>query len=265
MPLIDIQLSLNSRKHRVNALLRTCGATFLYESWRLGGHLGGLFLERTSKNPELIAGLDLVRFSAAAMVMLYHFGAGWVYPHSLSSQILDGRVIFPDLLAPTRAGFVGVEIFFVISGIVISYSASLSSARDFLVSRVLRLYPATWICASISTISLLIFSTSIGYDFDGRRTMLEGLVRSLVLHPIGPWADAAYWTLGIEMTFYAVVFLLLLVLSFRRIMAIAYVFGLISASYWIIGAIIAREYLQAHLWDRWRELSLHPSVPVPRR
>jgi peptidoglycan/LPS O-acetylase OafA/YrhL len=52
---------------------------------------------------ERVAGLDIIRFVAAAPVMLYHLGTG--------------KADFPELFGVSWSGFVGVEIFFVISDI----------------------------------------------------------------------------------------------------------------------------------------------------
>ena len=46
-------------------------------------------------------------------------------------------------------GWIGVQIFFVISGIVIANSAQSATPFRFAVSRFLRLYPAAWIAAAI--------------------------------------------------------------------------------------------------------------------
>jgi len=53
-------------------------------------------------------------------------------------------------------GWVGVEIFFVLSVFVIAYSAEGSSAFSFFRSRILRLMPAVWICASLVFAVLLV-------------------------------------------------------------------------------------------------------------
>jgi peptidoglycan/LPS O-acetylase OafA/YrhL len=198
-----------------------------------------------------IPGLDFVRFSAAALVMLYHLGASsWAAPESISAQIVDGRARFPELFRIAWAGFVGVEIFFVISGFVIMYSAAESNAVSFARSRVARLYPAAWICAPLSVISVLIF------HLEGRETLLREYLGSIVLLPLGPWADSVYWTLGIEMVFYSVIFCMLAVHAINRYMVICYVLGGVSAAYWILGDIFAPSYLSAHLWGRWHDLSL---------
>src|SRR5262245_1362248 len=85
-----------------------------------------------------IYGLDIVRFFAAVSVAAFHFT--WQNPSAIHA-------------APW--GWVGVEIFFVISGLVIARSARDSSPARFIAGRFLRLYPAAWVCAVLSALVLL--------------------------------------------------------------------------------------------------------------
>ena len=183
--------------------------------------------------------------------MFYHLGtSSWATHESVAAKIVAGRAAFPELFGLTWSGFVGVEIFFVISGFVIAYSAADASALSFLRSRIVRLYPAVWICSTVSVLSVWSF------HLDSPRHLLHGYANSLVLFPYPPWADAVYWTLGIEMVFYACIFCLLALNSFRRIRIVCYLMGAASAAYWLLGAIIAPSLLSEHLWNRRLELSL---------
>jgi hypothetical protein len=69
-------------------------------------------------------GLDLIRFAAAAMVLVFHVCFwSWANPGS-SSFALSGNVLqLPSVGSITWSGWIGVEIFFVISGFVIVQSA----------------------------------------------------------------------------------------------------------------------------------------------
>jgi peptidoglycan/LPS O-acetylase OafA/YrhL len=152
---------------------------------------------RPKTSRKRVAGLDIIRFVAAALVMFYHLGTG--------------KEDFPELFGVSWSGFVGVEIFFVISGFAITYSAASASALSFLRSRIVRLYPAVWICATVSVATVWTF------NLESPLHLLHGYFNSLVLFPFRPWADGVYWTLGIEMAFYAAIFCLLAVKSFHRI------------------------------------------------
>jgi peptidoglycan/LPS O-acetylase OafA/YrhL len=110
---------------------------------------------------------------------------------------------FPELARFFKSGWVGVQIFFVISGFVIAYTAQAKSAGDFLRSRFLRLFPAALLCATIT----VTFALSFGLcepDY-----ALRAYIASIFFYPFGPWVDGSYWSLGVEVSFYALVWLLI--------------------------------------------------------
>ena len=207
----------------------------------------------TRRQKPTIVGLDIIRFAAAAMVMLHHLCAStWAEKWSIPAQIVNGRAAFPELFFATWFGWLGVEIFFVISGLVIVYSAESASASTFLRSRVLRLYPAAWICASITAITVKVLG------LESFRGVLRQWLDSVTLIPLPPYIDPVYWTLGVEISFYGVIFILLVCKGFRHLERLALILGTLSSLYWILGTLIAPGFLQRHLWTRVFELSLLP-------
>src|SRR5689334_10477770 len=106
--------------------------------------------------------LDPLRFGAALVVAVFHL-LFWSWAWSSISappgfdHYVAADVQFPSAAPFTWFGWVGVEIFFVISGFVIANSASKSSPIEFLLGRALRLYPAVWIASTLSLLILLIF------------------------------------------------------------------------------------------------------------
>jgi Acyltransferase family len=84
-----------------------------------------------------IYGIDVMRFLAAVTVAVFHFT--WETPSHFA-------------FAPW--GWIGVEVFFVVSGIVIAAAVKGSSPGAFAFNRFLRLYPAAWICGLIGAIVL---------------------------------------------------------------------------------------------------------------
>ena len=149
-----------------------------------------------SRDSSYIYGIDIVRFLSAVGVAAFHFSwktasAPWHFPF----------------------GWLGVQTFFVISGLVIANSAYGSTARHFIEGRFFRLYPAAW-CALL--LGCLLVST-IGVDAYARHGLLVSLAPrdvtgSFILFSVHH-ASSAYWTLPIEIAFYSVVALLL---AFRR-------------------------------------------------
>jgi exopolysaccharide production protein ExoZ len=150
-------------------------------------------------------GLDAVRLGSAFIVSIFHLGFyTWANSSSTTAHVFGPIARFESLTALTWFGWVGVEVFFVISGFVIVNSASAASPWEFLKGRILRLYPAVWICATF-TLAALIFVAN-----DTFRDVGKLYAKSLLLYPLGPWIDGVYWTLAIELSFYALVFVILL-------------------------------------------------------
>lgn len=181
-----------------------------------------------------IVGIDLLRFVAAVLVVVYHLGYwAWVNPTaepSLLARVNGANFAYPDLAPVAWFGWIGVEIFFVISGFVIVFSAS-GSAWAFARSRLLRLVPAAWICAAIGA---TILGGLAVYPF---ASVASRLARSAVFWPVSPWVDGAYWTLGIEVAFYALVGVALAAGQRARLGAVLAVLGAISTAYWLLDAV----------------------------
>jgi len=156
--------------------------------------------------------LDPLRFGAALLVAVFHL-TFWSWAWS-SLGVAPGfeHYVAADLQFQSAApftwfGWVGVEIFFVISGFVIANSARNVSATEFLLGRVLRLYPAVWVCSTLTFIVLLLFAGGSASKFVGP------WLKAMLLVPKGlngQWLDCIYWTLAAEMAFYALVFFTLL-------------------------------------------------------
>lgn len=173
-----------------------------------------------------IYGLDLVRFMAAMLVVLFHFGFKSVT--GAPSRLIG----LPDMAYPPGwqaiwFGWLGVQIFFVISGLVIGYSAAGATPSRFIVSRVSRLLPAMLIVATyIAVVEMTFYHMSarpIGYLW----------FKSVTFAFAGPWITGQIWTLPIEICFYAIVFALIVARRAAWLERLAYVLALASAAYWI--------------------------------
>jgi peptidoglycan/LPS O-acetylase OafA/YrhL len=161
-------------------------------------------------------GLDLLRLFAAALVVLNHFGA-----FSAAVPDVGKPFAFPFLNFMTRFGWVGVEIFFVISGFVIALSARGASPGGFLKRRALRIFPALWVCSLIALVALATTNGPLG-------ELLVAFFHSITLSPRGPYVDGVVWSLIVEAVFYLLIWVVLLTKSFHQLDRVAAALGIVS-------------------------------------
>lgn len=150
--------------------------------------------------------LDGLRLVCALAVAGYHFGDSWR---------LDG-VQPPAYFLPQAApvliyGFMGVEVFFLISGFVILMSGWGRTVRDFAASRAARLYPAFWAGVLITAGVSALLPISGGLPFTSLPSGPDVVLNlTMLAEPLNrPLVDSVYWTLWIEVRFYLIVACLL--------------------------------------------------------
>ncbi|MFJ8209135.1 acyltransferase family protein [Streptomyces sp. NPDC096033] len=154
----------------------------------------GTGTRRTEREPRRLAVLDGIRILAALAVVFYHYvvlASAWGEP---------AAGVFPVAHRFAVYGWLGVEIFFLVSGFVICMSAWGRGLGDFAVSRVARLFPAYW--AGVLLTSLVLFfwpEVRAGAKFSDIVANLSMLQGGLGV----PNVDDAYWTLFVELKFYA--------------------------------------------------------------
>lgn len=174
--------------------------------------------------------VDMSRFFAAMLVLIYHLGYSTWQPRSNGYFIHEGLYSIPQM-SWAWFGYIGVQIFFVISGFVITHSAAKASLPQFVIGRITRLYPTLWICA---TITLLV---CIAGDLYSGSELLRRYVGSLLLLPKAPWMEGVYWTLVLEIIFYALVGLMILSRRIHRIDLLAIFLTLYSGSAIIVASL----------------------------
>lgn len=131
-------------------------------------------------------GLDLLRFFAAFWVMNFHYFLG-----------LSGA------LSWYRYGNLGVPLFFIISGFVISQSISTSTIKKFAFGRFVRLFPLFWLICTATYIFTLLMPNGNPvsfYEYLISMTMLGDKFGGL-FHLYG-LVDPVYWSLTVELIFY---------------------------------------------------------------
>ncbi|MFD6225461.1 acyltransferase family protein [Streptomyces sp. NPDC060232] len=159
---------------------------------RTGGHPRAGAPRAAGPGPRLAA-LDGIRVLAAFSVLFYHYAAldsAWGEP---------AEDVFPAAHAVAVYGWLGVEIFFLVSGFVICMSAWGRTVGDFAVSRVSRLFPAYW--AAVVFTSLVLFNWPEVRKIASFSDVVVNL--SMLQAGVGvPHVDDAYWTLFVELKFY---------------------------------------------------------------
>lgn len=152
--------------------------------------------------------IDLIRFLSALIVVFFHLTfAVWASTNSGAKSLITDGYSFFEVYPFTWFGWVGVEVFFVISGYVVANSSNGRSALYFIRSRISRLYPAVWVCSTITAVVLLYTGL---YDTS---EIFTRYIHSIFLIPIHPWVDPVYWTLAVEISFY---FIFLCLLLFKK-------------------------------------------------
>nr|WP_294861296.1 acyltransferase [uncultured Fluviicola sp.] len=150
--------------------------------------------------------LDSLRGIAALVVLVFHFS-----------------LLQKDLLTFTKFGVTGVDLFFIISGFVITMSLErIQFGYQFVINRFSRLYPTYWTSVIFTFIIICINKLFFGFepqnplptsDFFYNLTMFQYYfgVKDL---------DGPYWTMIIEMLFYMVMGYLFLTKSLKSAVAI---------------------------------------------
>jgi peptidoglycan/LPS O-acetylase OafA/YrhL len=145
-----------------------------------------------------IVELDVLRGLAALLVMIYHY------------------TVFPqggDLSIPF--GVFAVHLFFMISGFVIFMTlARTRTALDFVVSRFSRLFPVFWV-AVLVTQTVVRMSPLPGHTLSWGEALVNLTMLAGPLHV--RWVDSAYWSLVVELMFYAIMLGLFLVGMLKHI------------------------------------------------
>lgn len=145
-------------------------------------------------------GIDTLRGVACLSVLFFHYlsrgpRAGWMANAPWSSS---------EPLA--RYGYLGVHLFFMVSGYVILMSAIGRTPREFVASRVARLYPALWIGATLTM--LVVVARDDARFLVTWREYLWNL--TLIPQFVGArFVDGAYWSLAVELQFYILVWIAL--------------------------------------------------------
>ncbi|GAA2095596.1 acyltransferase [Kitasatospora saccharophila] len=156
---------------------------------------------KPARRPRLYA-LDGMRLLAALGVVMFHYSGKQLQPDIYGTG--TPREVIPGIHRFGVYSWLGVELFFLISGFVICMSCWGKRPKDFLTSRVVRLYPAYWFGVLLTGAVVLAAAEPWGSYHD--LTLRAALTNLTMLQwPLGsPAVDPVYWTLWVEMRFYVI-------------------------------------------------------------
>lgn len=183
--------------------------------------------------------IDLLRFVAAIFVVCYHFFFHGIVTQKLADEFYSNASDF------FKYGFLGVDIFFILSGLVILVSAKNRSIQDFVKARFLRLYPVYWVCMIITAAVLLCAQVLDNLS-------IVGFIANLTMYQtiLGyPSIDGVYWTLLIELFFYMWVAVMIYFNLLKYTSIIFFSWVLLAALFLLIG--LESKYITKILLFNW--------------
>jgi peptidoglycan/LPS O-acetylase OafA/YrhL len=204
-------------------------------------------VENTTARPDQIAFLVWVRGLACLLVVWDHLVAIWADRHGLSFPPLTLiRQYFTTPLGIIQDfGYLGVVLFFFVSGFIITHVAQRESGVTFLIKRLFRIYPPF----IVSIMIIMLFQTFYFYYLPSNPGMARYLHYDDVMS-YRSWSDilaamtlinyvripqnvvnGVAWTLVIEVVFYLACFFVLPLLR-RRPLSAALI--LLVACLWIV-------------------------------
>lgn len=186
--------------------------------------------------------IDGLRFVAALGVVVYHYTALW---STVWGEAPGDR--FPTLGPTVVYLSVAPELFFVVSGFVICWTAWGRTVPQVVASRLARLYPAYWAALAATSVLLLVVWPS------GKQVSLAEVAvnATLLQEAFGVRnVDGVYWTLYTELRFYLLVAVLVAVGITRRRVVVA-------AATWPVVALA----VQRAGWELGSELLISRYAP----
>jgi peptidoglycan/LPS O-acetylase OafA/YrhL len=180
-------------------------------------------------NRNRMAALDGLRFVAALSVAVFHlFSTATWQPFW---GVPSAQVYGPTVFKVASYGWVGVPLFFMISGFVICMSSWGRSVGEFGISRFVRLYPAYWFAVLATT------AVAVAYPHPWPALPWRDVLTNLTMfqEPLGVHdVDLVYWTLWVELRFYLLFALIVWRgLTYRRVVAFCFV--------WVIASVWAAQ------------------------
>lgn len=159
-----------------------------------------------AKQKHYLTGLDALRAVAALSVCLYHCTGGML-----------PKLIVPAAKQAFSLGYLGVDIFFVISGFIIPYSLigknyQISGLFAYLKKRIVRITPPAYVSLLLIIGQWYFIDKLLNHNtqYTSNLTISQVISNLLFTVPFTPyaWISTLFWTLAIEFQFYLLIGLL---------------------------------------------------------
>jgi peptidoglycan/LPS O-acetylase OafA/YrhL len=189
--------------------------------------------------------LDLVRFTAACLVYLYHSNQRW---------------LTESILPASNFGHSSVIVFFVLSGFVIAYITDTreKTFATYAASRISRVYsvalPAVFLTIALDAVGRQLYPAAYGYPFDNfliRSAASVLLLNEVWFVSITSFSNVPYWSICYEMWYYV---------AFGMVMFLPGRIGLVALALLAL-ALGPKVVLLAPIWGlgvllyRWKRLA----------
>lgn len=160
--------------------------------------------------------IDVLRGIAALSVTFFH--------------IIGSSGLSKHIALYGKYGYLGVEVFFVISGFILPYSLlktdySVSNFPKFMFKRIIRIYPAYIIVIVLAIVMAFVTGRElVSFSTAGRDLLF---ISSFLGYPS---ASAVFWTLSIEFQFYILIGLLYKYISNSNLNSLIIIFAIVIVS-----------------------------------
>lgn len=151
------------------------------------------------EKPQYYGFLDILRTIAIAFVLLRHTIRPFLPDYAPNATVDD--TVWEPIKNLMINGWVGVDLFFLLSGFLITQSfmkAGRTNIKKFYFNRAIRIFPAYFF-----VLILIIINAFPGYSI-----LSENPVKAVIYHVIfmqdytGPEINTVFWSLGVEVKFY---------------------------------------------------------------
>lgn len=153
-----------------------------------------------------LTGANLLRFLAVLAVLYSHISFYLIDDRGEGWWVIDvvTRVAIDEAGLNQHLSFVGVAVFMMLTGLLVTRSAMRQSRRDFMVSRLARLVPALWLAVAAA---IVLVRLGINGMFSGQDGITNGeAALSFVLGGFFLKPEVAVlgvtWTLTVQLLFY---------------------------------------------------------------